>query len=102
MNSFNDQDGMDFFEKPLSTHAERTSSTVCQETAEIKLADASRFVYSVGSSDFATWDETGTLETTIVFPFEVVLEATATMKARSIYWNTIRYPQDTYGASYFE
>ena len=67
---------MDFFLPDLSTHPIPVENETCAMTATRKIAEGSRFAFSVGCSDFATYDEEGDETDELVFPFEVILSAT--------------------------
>ena len=102
MNSFNDQDSMDFFLPDLTTHPTPIADETCIQTAERKLATGSRFVYSVGCSEFSTYDKMGEEADEIIYPHEVILVPTDTMRERSADWLENERTEGSWGAQYFE
>jgi len=76
MDTFDGQESMDFFLPSLTTHPTPIRSETCRQTAQRKLSEASRFPFSVGSSDFASFDQDGNSTTELLFPYEVILEPT--------------------------
>lgn len=102
METFDGQQSMDFFLPSLTTHPTPIQSETCRQTAQRKLSEASRFPFSVGSSDFASFDQDGDPTTELLYPFEVILEPTNQMRRRSSRWVSNRMTAGNNGAGYFE
>ena len=68
----------------------------------MKLSEASRFPFSVGSSDFANIDQGGNTSTNLLYPFKVTLEPTGRMRRASANWNANRRTPGSTGAAYFQ
>ena len=102
MESFDGQEGLDFFAPNLSTHPTPIQNATCQNTAQRKLSEANRFPFSVGTTDFALYDQSGADSLEFAFPFEVILVATNQMKRASRRWVLNRRSDNAFGAAYFE
>ena len=102
MDTFDGQESMDFFLPSLSNHPTPHSNSTCQQTAQRKLGEASRFPFSNGSNDFASTDEAGNSATSLLYPFKVILEPTTEMRQESANWLANERTAGNFGAEYFE
>lgn len=98
MESFNGREGMSFFEPDLTNHPERILGEVCQNTAQKKLSSGTQFPFSQGTLDWSSTNEGGEQAANPVFPFEMKLVATESLRQASADWASTDVG---FGAEYF-